>query len=176
MITKSNLQEILSKLNSLEKKNLNREFTIFDSAALMIQELASADRATQDIDMVDPEIDTDLQLISMDISKDLGLEISWLNSAGYIFSKNFPQGWKERAILKYSGSNLKVYTLSRKDLIASKVLAYCQRLANTDLIDLKSLAPKQNEIIFIENWLKKRPDFNFFKLNLIQLKNELQKL
>jgi len=175
LIEESNINKILFQLDqALESKNIERTFTIFGSSALIIQGLASDNRTTVDIDIVDPEIDTELLLISMDISSQLGLEISWLNSAGYIFSKNFPIGWKDRTILTYKGSNLKVFCLSRKDLIASKFLAYCQRSSNTDFIDLTALAPAHKEIAFVEEWLMKRPDFSVLKENFYKTKTKLE--
>lgn len=177
MITNKNISSILDDLdNALGVKKLYREFTIFGSGALLLQNIASKDRATVDIDMLDPEIDTDLQLISMDISAKHGLEISWLNSAGYIFSKNFPKGWQERSIEVYKGQSLTVFSLSRKDLIASKVLAFCQRQSNTDLIDLKSLAPKDTELTFTKEWLSARPDFEAIKSTFVKLKSKLEDL
>lgn len=175
MIKNENIKRVFELLNDgLKEKDLNREFTIFGSSALLAQNIASPDRATYDVDILDPEIDIKLQTVSFDVAAKAGLDVTWLNSAGFIFARNFPENWDERSIVVFEGSNLKVRSLSRSDLIASKMLSYCQRLSKTDLIDLKSLQPTNKEIKFITLWIKERPDYNAIEDNFNNLKKELQ--
>lgn len=174
MIKNDNIRSIFELLNEgLKEKNLNREFTIFGSSALLAQNLASSDRATYDVDILDPEIDIKLQTVSFDVATKAGLDVTWLNSAGFIFGRNFPKNWSERSVVVFDGSNLKVRSLSRSDLIASKMLSYCQRLSKTDLIDLKSLKPTHKEVESVTSWIQKRPDYESLKDNFNNLKKEL---
>ena len=159
MIDKSNIKRLFEELDrALKSKGQSREFTIFGSGALLIQGIASESRATVDVDMVDQQIDIELQVICSDVGEKFDLNMTWLNSAGYIYSLNFPAGWKGRTTLVYSGDALKVKSLSRKDLIATKLYAACSRQLETDMMDLRDLKPKQAELDFAREWILARPD------------------
>ena len=88
MINKSNITTLFKALDeALGKKNEKREITVFGSGPLIANNLI--DRATVDIDMVDPAMDMSLQLIAADVGEKFNLDMTWLNSAGHIFSRNF---------------------------------------------------------------------------------------
>lgn len=159
MINQSNIIKLLEELDrALKNKGQYREFTIFGSGSLLIQGIASESRATTDVDMVDPKIDMELQALCADVGKKFNLDLTWLNSAGYIYSLNFPRGWKDRTAIVYNGDALKVKTLSRKDLIATKLYAACSRQLETDMIDLRDLKPEEFELNFAKQWILSRPD------------------
>lgn len=159
MIDKGNIKKLFEELDRVLKgKSQLREFTIFGSGALLIQGISSEYRATVDVDMVDPKIDMELQLLCAEVGDKFNLDITWLNSAGYIYSLNFPSGWKERTVPVYKGEALKVKSLSKKDLIATKLYAACSRQMETDLLDLRDLKPSQSELDFARQWILSRPD------------------
>ena len=151
MINKGNISNIFEELDkALQNAGEKREFTIFGSGALMALDILS--RETVDIDMVDPAIDTTLQLLSGDVGKNFGLDFGWLNSAGQIYSKNFPVGWKGRTRTTYKGKCLIVKVLERSDLIATKLNAACQRGVR-DIEDLVELTPSPGEIEKAKKWV-----------------------
>ena len=80
------------------------------------------------------------------------MDFGWLNSAGHIFSRNFPKGWKDRTRTTYKGKCLIVKILDRSDLIATKLNAACQRGVR-DIEDLVELAPSQGEIERAKKWV-----------------------
>ncbi len=167
MINQSNIRKLLEELDqALKNKGQQREFTIFGSGALLIQGIASESRATIDVDMVDPKIDMELQVLCADVGEKFNLNLTWLNSAGYIYSLNFPSGWKERTMVVYSGNSLKVKTLSRKDLIATKIYAACSRQLETDMMDLRDLKPNEFELNFAKQWILSRPDAKDLEIKL----------
>ena len=106
-----------------------------------------------DIDLVEPKMNFTLQLIASEIAEKYGMDLKWLNSAGHIFSKNFPNKWKNRTKLIFKGKYLKVKVLSRKDLIATKFYSYCMRNLNTDKNDLFDLKPSKDELNFAKQWV-----------------------
>lgn len=154
MIDKKNIHTLLRDLDSLlSQKSEKREFTIFGSGALILQNITRDDRGTIDIDMVEPAIDMTLQLIAADAGEKIGMNLSWLNSAGNIFSRNFPKGWRERTKIVFRGDSLVVRSLGRKDLVATKFNAYCSRNSVTDFNDLVDLAPTKAELNFSKKWI-----------------------
>jgi hypothetical protein len=164
MINKTNIVDLLKELDkALEAKDESREITIFGSGALIIQGISNNLRATMDIDIVDPEMDITLQLICADVGEKYDLDMTWLNSAGHIFSRSFPSGWKKRINLIYKGRSLKVSSIHRSDLIATKFYAICTRSLETDRLDLKDLKPSEEELNQTKKWVESQKDYNDIK-------------
>ena len=154
MIEKNNIHQLFKALDqALGEKQEQREITLFGSGPLIA--LNIIDRQTMDIDMVEPEIDITLQLIAADVGEKFDLRMTWLNSAGHIFSSDLPVGWKQRAKVHFKGENLNVKFLDRFDLIATKFHAACQRVAQ-DVDDLVSMKPKNFELVKAKQWTLKR--------------------
>jgi hypothetical protein len=154
MIDRNNIHELLKDLDlALSKKGEKRDLTIFGSGALLLQKIARETRRTIDIDLIEPMMDMTLQLIAAEVGERVGLEMGWLNSAGNIFSRSFPKGWKDRTQNIYRGTALKVKSLGRKDLIATKFNAFCGRDVERDLHDLIDLCPTKAELIFSKKWI-----------------------
>ena len=154
MISRKNIHKLFYKIdNLLKKKGERRTFIIFGSSALMLQGLCPENRITMDIDLIEPKMDTTIQNISAEIGEQLGMDIQWLNSAGSIFAHHFPALWKSRTQQIFKGTALTVKTLSRKDLIAVKFYAYCERNLRIDKDDLILLKPSQKELSFAKDWL-----------------------
>ena len=84
-------------------KSEKHDLIIFGSGALLIQGICRHDRATMDIDLVEPKMNATLQLIAFEIAEERGMDIKWLNSAGHTFSRNFPDNWKSRTKLIFKG-------------------------------------------------------------------------
>ena len=87
------------------------------------------------------------------------MDLTWLNSTGHIFSRSFPTGWKSRVVLVYSGQALKVNSIHRSDLIATKFYAVCTRALETDRMDLKDLRPTKNELTQAKMWVESQKDY-----------------
>ena len=154
MIDRKNIHNLFVQIDEhLERKNEKYELTIFGSGALLIQGICRQDRTTMDIDLVEPKINLSLQLIASEIAEKHGMDMKWLNSAGHIFSRNFPNNWRNRTKLIFKGKYLKVKVLSRKDLIATKFYSYCIRNLNTDKSDLFDLKPTKSELNFAKQWV-----------------------
>ena len=164
MIDKENITQLLNKLDeALVKKSLHRQITIFGSGALILQGVASSHRATVDIDMVEPDIDMELQLLCAEVGEEYDLDLTWMNSSGNIFSRHFPEGWRTRVIQVYSGRALHVFSLSRKDLIATKFYAACTRALQSDFNDLEDLAPTKSEVEFAYSWVSTKNEYSDIK-------------
>ena len=156
MINRKNILNLFIRIEEcLEKRGEKHDLIIFGSGALLIQGICRHDRVTMDIDLVEPKMNTTLQLIAFEIAEEYGMDIKWLNSAGHIFSRNFPNNWKNRTKLIFKGSHLSIKVLSRKDLIATKFYSYCMRNLKTDRDDLIDLKPSKAELNFSKKWVIK---------------------
>ena len=154
MIDTRNIHDLFARTyECLEKKSEKYDLIIFGSGALLMQGICRHDRITMDIDLVEPKMNITLQLIASEIAEEYGMDMKWLNSAGHIFSRNFPNNWKNRTKLIFEGKYLTVKVLSRKDLIATKFYSYCMRNLKTDKDDLIDLKPSKDELNFSKQWV-----------------------
>jgi hypothetical protein len=154
MIDRSNIVAILEDLDKrLAEEGEFRDIVVFGSAALFVQGMG--ERQTVDIDMVEPEIDNTFQILSAEVGEKYQLEFGWLNSAGHIFSRKFPRGWKGRVERVFEGKALTVSVLARADLVATKLYAACQR-GRRDIDDLLAMAVTQDEVKQGAKWVKGR--------------------
>ena len=154
MIDRKNIHNLFVRIDEcLEKRDEKHDLIIFGSGALLIQGICRHDRVTMDIDLVEPKMNITLQLIASEIAEEYGMDMKWLNSAGNIFSRNFPNNWKNRTKLIFKGNCLTVKVLGRKDLIATKFYAYCIRNLKTDKDDLIDLKPSKDNLQFSKQWV-----------------------
>ena len=129
----ANVRKIFRELDqAMAAKGRSEELVIFRSAALMSQGINLGQRATRDVDVIKPPFDNEMWVISAEAGEKFGLTMGWLNTAGNIFSRNFPEGWEERTSEVFKGKALTVKTLGRVDLICTKFNAYCDRRLDTD--------------------------------------------
>jgi hypothetical protein len=146
-----NIKEALELLNFyLKKKNETRSFTICGGASLYLQGITT--RTTRDIDIVGEEIDQILQEAALLVAKDLGLKPLWLNTEPKSLGRDMKPGWKERIFLIHEDSHLKVFSISRSDMIFSKFYAYCDR--QRDIEDLVSLKVTSEELLEAADYTK----------------------
>lgn len=146
-INSKSITAILDSLNlELKASKVSRDLRVFGSGALMLLNIAEQTRETVDLDMLSPTGDMDLLRASEAVATKHGLDNEWLNSMGSRFVKYLPVQWEARLKLVYSGSNLKVYSLSREDLLLTKAKAFYNRDERDDLEDLLALSNSLEEI------------------------------
>lgn len=138
------LQPILESLDlKLRNKNEHRELIVCGGGALLILDII--DRQTRDIDVIAPELDLVVKEIAAEVGQEFGLEPGWLNNGPASLSRDLEVGWEDRIQLIYRGHNLVMHALSSRDLLASKLFAYCDRDEN-DLSDILKMSPSVSEI------------------------------
>ncbi len=137
------VKDSLILLNTyLKKCRANRSFIICGGASLILQGIIS--RATKDIDVIAPPIDEALKMAAISVADDLGLDHHWLNNGPTSITTDLREGWQERVIEIFKASNLTVFSISREDLIFSKLWAMCDR--GKDEQDLLLLNPSKSEL------------------------------
>ena len=154
MIHGANVKKIFRELDqAMAAKGRKDELVIFGSAALMSQGIKLGHRATHDVDVVKPPFDNEMWVISAEAGEKFGLPMGWLNTAGNIFSRNFPEGWEDRTLEVFKGKALTVKSLGRIDMICTKFNAYCDRRRDTDEQDMLGLSPSKEEMKKAQNWV-----------------------
>jgi len=96
------------------------------SAGVLIQALP-ADWTTADVDTIHfcAAEDRDAVLeAAAEVGRELSLPASWLNDWGGLFAWTLPDDWESRRVFIGAFGHLRVYAVSRQDLIAMKFIAH----------------------------------------------------
>lgn len=84
-------------------------------------------------------------------ARELDLAPTWLNNDSRMFSWLLPIGWSERLERVGTFGPLRVEAISRRDLLALKLIAAVKRAR--DLEDLRDLRPDAEEFAFLRRYL-----------------------
>lgn len=139
----------------LKKKNLKFEAIFIGAAALNL--LGIIQRETIDIDVLTPDIPFEILEAAKDfrsIQKKKGIELieKWFNNGPSSLRNYLPLEWRDRIQKVFNGKAITAFTLSRIDLIGTKILAYCDR-DERDFGDLLKIRPARSEILEVESWV-----------------------
>ena len=135
-------------------KGLAFECCIIGGAALSV--LKVTNRFTRDVDCLIENIPEEIKTAAINFAKenpDLNLAKDWLNNGPAQLIKNLPDGWQSRLQPAFGGTQLKLTTLGRADLLKTKLFAYCDR-TDPDYADLLKLNPTRDELSDAISWVK----------------------
>ena len=136
----------------LEKKGCKRKLYICGGAALIALKIVA--RTTRDVDVIKPEIDSDLMDAAKIVANKHGLDENWLNNAPYELADMLPKGWMSECDSVFKDSSLEIRALGRLNLLRTKLFAACDRI--DDLDDMVALNPSDTEIEEAEKWVLPR--------------------
>lgn len=116
-------------------------------------------RPTRDCDVLDPPISAELlaHARAFAAQRRAGgdpLADDWFNAGPASLAGVLPTGWRDRLVDVFMGRALRLRTLGRSDLLASKLFALCDR--GTDLGDCLALAPTAAELLAAQPWLEQQ--------------------
>ncbi len=119
----------------LVKRQLSFEGIVIGGAALILLDVVS--RTTRDCDVLDPNIpaevkDASVEFAAFSSKRGKGLDPDWLNNGPASLIGQLPQGWRSRLRLAYRGKALLLRSLSRGDLLKTKLFGYCDRGVDED--------------------------------------------
>jgi hypothetical protein len=121
---------ILNALAALSRHlRLTRDVEILligGSAGLLINALPP-DWTTADVDAIDFRAPEDRDAVldaAAEAARELSLPADWLNDWGGLFAWTLPDDWQSRRIFIAAHGRLRVYAVSRQDLIAMKFIAH----------------------------------------------------
>jgi hypothetical protein len=131
----------------LARRWLRFDAVVVGGAALAL--LGVTERETRDCDVLDPDIPGEVLTAAQDFAaaqraKGITLDDGWLNNGPVDLERALPDGWAERLRPAYSGTALHLQTLGRRDSLATKLFAMCDR--ETDADDCRRLAPTREEV------------------------------
>jgi len=122
---------------------------IAGGVAGLLGEYLIQSRTTFDCDVLN-DIDDErwgvLQEAVAKVAVDLDLPEAWLNRDSRIYQNSFALGWEDRAVEVGQYGPLDIRIISRKDLIASKIISAVVR--QYDYEDLQTIQPSKEELDF----------------------------
>lgn len=137
----------------LQKTNTDEiEILLVGGAAGMITGILPNNRVTIDCDVMNytpPDSLAKVELAAEVVAEKLQLAPNWLNSDVQIRSDTLPDDWEQRKVHIAHYGPLRVFAVSRIDLIAMKVIA----ARDQDIEDLQNLRLRSDDIEFINNYL-----------------------
>jgi len=151
--------EIITKFDEfLCDKNFHFEAIVIGAGALHIMKVIT--RATIDIDVLSPDLPERLIKLAAEFrsqmkSRGVDLMENWINNGPKSLIQELPTGWENDTQSIFQGKALQLKTLSRANLLKSKLFAYCDR-DERDLSDLKHLNPSKTELHEAISWVKDR--------------------
>lgn len=145
------LEALDEKLVKLEHEPI--ELRVCGAGALSIVGVIS--RATRDLDVITPKLTDALLRASEEVADYLLLPKTWINNGPASLTRDLESGWEDRCVEIYNRKVIRVLALGRRDLIASKLFAFCDRDEN-DLDDLIAIKPSVDEIDSLLNWVLDR--------------------
>ena len=151
-----NIKRALAELNK-ELAKRDKSYTLYTCGGAALQLLGISTRDTVDIDVIAEKLDDELIAAKNAVAKKLRISEEWLNNEVTPIAKRLPKGWKKNCTEVSSASHLVVYSLSRQDLINSKLHATVDRHAE-DYDDLLALKPNPAEIKLARKYVLKQKD------------------
>jgi hypothetical protein len=137
----------------LNDKGLKFEAIIIGGAALTILNIIS--RMTEDIDCIDPEIPSEIKAASIEFIKlnpQFGLvPEKFLNNGPITITRDLPNGWRTRTQVIFQGQAIVFLTLSRADLLKTKLDAMVHR--GRDMEDVVAMKPTEKELEDSLDWV-----------------------
>lgn len=138
----------------LTDRNLRLEAIVIGGAALAL--LGVTDRQTRDFNILHPELPKDVAEAARIFAREIrrgGVDLAddWFNNGPQQLGDVLPHGWQMRVRPAFEGKALTLNTLSRADLLKTKLFALCDR--GTDLLDCIALAPTAGELDEAEPWV-----------------------
>lgn len=113
-----------------------------------------AERQTLDCDVIASQPSDRFPAIAAaaaNVAHTLDLSPQWLNNESRVFAWRLPVGWKERLHTIGRFGPLTVTAVSRRDLMALKLVGAAKR--PQDLEDLDAMKPDQHEAAFLHRYL-----------------------
>lgn len=130
------------------------EVVLLGGTAGLLARLLSPQRTTADCDVLllsDAAEWGALARAAEVVADQLGLPATWLNRDCEAFSWTLPLGWRSRMERVGEFGPLAVWRVSRRDLIATKVLGAKSR--PQDLEDLRHIGPTREELAWVREHL-----------------------
>jgi hypothetical protein len=170
------IKKTLATLNE-ELKQSGKTYELYCCGGAALQLLGIISRETADLDVIVAEVDRELIEAKNRVARKLRIDENWLNNKVSPILERLPADWKKNCTEVFSASHLVIHSLSRQDLINSKLHAAIDRHAQ-DYDDLALLAPTVEELAKAKKYALKQQEGMetyevFVDAVLTQLKKDL---
>ena len=139
----------------LSQHQAHLDAIVIGGAALIVMGVISRD--TVDVDCLGPKLSEEILAHAANFRKkfpELQLKENWINNGPASLIRELPPGWREGLTPIFSGKALNLTTLSRMDLLRTKLFAFCDR--DQDLQDCMALHPSPKELDTCFDWVANR--------------------
>lgn len=148
----STIENALRRLGEALDFHREVEIVLVGGAAAMLTGLLPPHRTTIDCDVMvylPPDAMASVERAAESIARQLSLPPTWLNSDVQLRRDAMPDGWEDRKIPIDTFGRLRVWAVSRPDLIAMKVLAGRAQ----DIEDLEAMRLRADDVAFVHAYL-----------------------
>jgi len=124
------------------------------AVAAMVTAGMSASRVTHDCDVIVSEPDDQWQSVqqaAQEVAAQRGLPPDWLNRDAGMYAYLLPLGWRERCQAVGQFGPLEVLAISRRDLMAMKLMGAA--VHPQDLEDIVAMRPTAEDVTFLHKHL-----------------------
>ena len=151
LLSSKQFNHALDRLDALlfERNHDPIDLRVCGAGALSI--LGVLSRATRDLDVITPRLTDELLRSAAEVAQELSLPKEWINNGPSSLIRDLEKDWEQRCVEIYSRKIIRVLALGRRDLIATKLFAFCDR-DEDDLNDLIAIAPTPEEIDSLLAW------------------------
>jgi len=139
--------------------NRKKKFNAIVIGAGALSLLGIISRETKDVDVIDPEIPNDIKLLAQEFAKQASDNLiqDWINNGPSSMRDKLPEGWQKRLQTIFSGKALTLLTLSRTDLLATKLQGLGDRgERGPDWNDIKAMKPTTAEMLEALEWAEQQ--------------------
>lgn len=120
-------------------------------------------RGTGDVDVILETFDNELELAVAAVAKKLKIPPTWLNNKVTPLGSRLEKGWKKKCEDLFVGKAIILKSISRQDLISSKLHATVDR-ASVDYSDIIWLKPTKNEIEVAREYVLNQSDLETYEV------------
>lgn len=140
----------------LTKRGFKVEAVAIGGGALNIAGYTT--RTTTDIDLLLPKISPELKKLADEFRMEMEkqgnpLASNWLNNGPDQFLSYLNKDWDKRTVQIFNGTSIKLSTLSRPELLSTKLIGLGDRY-NRDEEDILLMKPTRSEMLEAFEWAK----------------------
>lgn len=148
------VRKAISELDGFLAKS-GKQYTLYTCGGAALIFLGYEGRGTGDVDVIMAKFDTDLTDAVVAVANKLKIPPTWLNNQVTPLGNRLGKGWKKKCEDLFVGVAVILKSISRQDLISSKLHATVDR-ASIDYHDILWLKPTKEEIEIARQYVLKQ--------------------
>jgi hypothetical protein len=172
-VSEINVLRAIQELDSALKPT-GETYTLYICGGAALIFLGFDGRRTGDVDIIEEKIDEPLQDAAVQVAEKLKISETWLNNKVASLGQRLEKNWKSKCTTLFTGKAITLKSISRQDLINSKLHATVDRHSQ-DYKDLLWLRPTQKELILARAYTVKQNPAETYSVFVDAYISELKK-